>query len=134
MNFSASFIPSNNIPWQPGLEFHNWFRGFDFYDPQNIRFAQATNDKGEAICYVRFVRCNDAYIITDFSVVKSASEADAKRAFDEIELLFEKQGRVEGFTKLLLIKPGTNECEEVRTFSHFQNVSRLEYPHRAYLN
>jgi hypothetical protein len=133
-NIKATLLPNSEVPLQPGLQDHTWFRGFDF-NTTGIRFAQATNENG-VICYVRFVTTDDVILITDFSVNSQATTEEVKQAGDAIDLLLEDEANIAGVSRLLLIKPGSSECIEVRTYTQrITHLPKLSTPsHVAYIN
>jgi hypothetical protein len=79
--------------------------------------AQATNEIGEALCYINYSRIDNVFLITNLSVNPLATPEEAQRAGDIIDLLIEKQAHSAGVTALLIPIPGQDKCEEIRTYT-----------------
>jgi hypothetical protein len=84
---------------------------------RNGNVASAITDEGVALCYVFYIRIGDVFLITGVSVNPIASPKDAQLTGDLIDALLEQQASSAGISSLLMMVPGQDQCEEVRTYT-----------------
>jgi hypothetical protein len=69
-----------------------------------------------AFCYVVYSVCGTDLILTKVDRHPRATDEEAQKGGDAIDMLFANKAAWLGVTRLLMIAPGTDKCIEVRTY------------------
>jgi hypothetical protein len=130
MNIEAKLIPYTEVPHKTFVPLQNWMGGFEFKSAAlNTHVAVAGNEKADPIVSVCYMKVDDAFLITALVVNPKASAEEKNEASQGIDRLLESQAQLAGVTKLFLVKPGANECEDIATYTpRITQVSRLQPP------
>jgi hypothetical protein len=91
-----------------------------------IRVAKATDETGDVVCSVSYTKIENYLLITSFSISPFASVEEAQHAGDAIDKQLEDEAAALGVSSLLIMVPGQDRCEEVRTYRNIsQNPTSL---------
>jgi hypothetical protein len=82
-----------------------------------LRVAQAVDAFGETICYVLYTKADNAFLVTGFANNPGATTQELYSGLDCIDLELQREAQKANVSRLLLMQPNRNECDEIRTYS-----------------
>jgi hypothetical protein len=134
-NIKATLIPYSEAPHQTMLPLQNWLSGFEFKS-LNTHVAIASNEKGVIVVSVCYIKIDSYFLITAMEINPKETAEEREEAGNGIDMLLEQQAQLAGVTTLLMVKPGSDEAEEVRTYTpRVTHSATLQAPTRvAYIN